>query len=45
MESLYLLIPLGLIVVFAAAVVFYRAADSGQFDELSEQQGQLPDDS
>jgi cbb3-type cytochrome oxidase maturation protein len=44
MESLYLLIPLGVIVVFAAAVVFIRAADGGQFDDLSEQQRRLPDD-
>lgn len=44
MESLYLLVPLGLIVVAVAAVLFVRAADSGQFDDLAEQQAKLPDD-
>lgn len=44
MESLYLLIPLGLIVVLGAAVLFVRAAIGGQFDDLSEQQRRLPDD-
>lgn len=45
MESLYLLIPLGLIVVLGAAVLFDRAARGGQFDDLAEQQHRLPDDS
>ncbi|HKY90042.1 MAG TPA: cbb3-type cytochrome oxidase assembly protein CcoS [Nevskiaceae bacterium] len=44
MESLYLLVPLGLVVVFAAAVVFIRAADGGQFDDLAEQERCLPDE-
>ena len=34
MESLYLLIPLSVIVVFIALWVFFRAMDSGQFDDL-----------
>lgn len=44
MESLYLLVPLGLIVVLGAAVLFLRAATGGQFDELSELEQRLPDD-
>jgi cbb3-type cytochrome oxidase maturation protein len=43
MESLYLLIPLGLFVVLAAAVVFLGAAEGGQFDDLAAQQQRLPD--
>lgn len=34
MESLYLLIPLSVIVVFVALWVFFKAMDSGQFDDL-----------
>lgn len=34
MEALYLLIPLSVVVVFAALWVFFRAMDSGQFDDL-----------
>jgi len=34
MESLYLLIPLSVVVVFIALWVFFRAMDSGQFDDL-----------
>jgi cbb3-type cytochrome oxidase maturation protein len=34
MESLYLLIPLSVIVVFVALWIFFRAMDSGQFDDL-----------
>jgi cbb3-type cytochrome oxidase maturation protein len=34
MESLYLLIPLSVAVVFAALWVFFKAMDSGQFDDL-----------
>lgn len=44
MESLYLLIPLGVLVVAGAAWVFLLAANSGQFDDLAEQQSRLPDD-
>ena len=35
MEALYLLIPLSIAVVFFAIWVFFRAADSGQFDDLA----------
>jgi cbb3-type cytochrome oxidase maturation protein len=34
MESLYLLIPLSVALVFGAIWVFFRASDSGQFDDL-----------
>jgi cbb3-type cytochrome oxidase maturation protein len=34
MESLYLLVPLSLIMVGVAIWVFFGAADSGQFDDL-----------
>ena len=34
MESLYLLIPLSVAIVFFALWVFFRAMDSGQFDDL-----------
>ena len=34
MESLYLLIPLSIVVVFFALWVFFKAMDSGQFDDL-----------
>lgn len=34
MESLYLLIPLSVIVVFIGLWIFFRAMDSGQFDDL-----------
>ncbi len=34
MESLYLLIPLSVSVVFVALWIFVRAMDSGQFDDL-----------
>lgn len=34
MEALYLLVPLSVVVVFAALWVFFRAMDSGQFDDL-----------
>ena len=34
MEALYLLIPLSVVVVFAALWVFFRAMDGGQFDDL-----------
>ncbi len=34
MESLYLLIPLSVIVVFIALWIFFRAMDGGQFDDL-----------
>ena len=34
MESLYLLIPLSIATIFVAIWVFFRASDSGQFDDL-----------
>lgn len=34
MESLYLLIPLSVLIVFIAIWIFFRASDSGQFDDL-----------
>jgi cbb3-type cytochrome oxidase maturation protein len=34
MESLYLLIPLSIGIVFVAIWVFFGASDSGQFDDL-----------
>ena len=34
MESLYLLIPLSIAVVFIALWVFFKASDGGQFDDL-----------
>lgn len=45
MESLFLLVPLGLIVVLGAAVLYVRAAFGGQFDDMARYQKQLPDDS
>ena len=34
MESLYLLVPLSVAIVFVAIWVFFRASDDGQFDDL-----------
>lgn len=34
MESLYLLVPLSVLTVFAAIWVFFRMSDSGQFDDV-----------
>jgi cbb3-type cytochrome oxidase maturation protein len=34
MESLYLLVPLSVALVFLIGAVFWRALDSGQFDDL-----------
>ena len=34
MESLYLLVPLSVLIVFIAIWVFFRASDGGQFDDL-----------
>lgn len=34
MESLYLLIPLSVAIVFIAIWIFFRACDSGQFDDM-----------
>jgi cbb3-type cytochrome oxidase maturation protein len=44
MESLYLLVPLGLLVVLGAAIVFIRAACGGQFEDLGRRAERLPDD-
>lgn len=45
MESLLLLVPLGLLVVIGAAVLYVRAACGGQFEDLGHYQRHLPDDS
>ena len=37
MESLYLLVPLSVAVVLLIGAVFWRALDSGQFDDLDRQ--------
>jgi cbb3-type cytochrome oxidase maturation protein len=34
MESLYLLIPLSIVLVFVIGVIFWWATRSGQFDDL-----------
>ena len=34
MESLYLLVPLSIVMIFAAIWVFFRMVDSGQFDDV-----------
>ena len=34
MEALYLLIPLSVVAVLAAAWIFLRMADSGQFEDM-----------
>lgn len=34
MESLYLLIPFSVVLVFAIAVIFWWSVKSGQFDDL-----------
>jgi len=44
MSSLYLLIPLGVAVVFGAIAVFIAAVFGGQFDDLDAQARKLPDD-
>lgn len=44
MNSLYLLIPLSLFFVAAAAAVFIVALRRGQFDRLKDYEGRMPDD-
>ncbi len=44
MTSLYLLIPLGVVVVFGAIAFFLVATFDGQFEQLDEQSAKLPDD-
>lgn len=34
MEALYLLVPISVVIVFVAIWAFFRASDSGQFDDL-----------
>lgn len=34
MEALYLLVPVSVVIVFIAIWIFFRASDSGQFDDL-----------
>lgn len=34
MEALYLLIPMSVVIVFIAIWIFFRASDSGQFDDM-----------
>ena len=34
MDILFLLIPLSVVLVFVIGVVFWRAIDTGQFDDL-----------
>ena len=34
MDALYLLVPVSIIIVFAAIWVFFRMSDSGQFDDM-----------
>ncbi len=34
MEALYLLVPMSVVVVFVAIWIFFRASDSGQFDDM-----------
>jgi cbb3-type cytochrome oxidase maturation protein len=44
MASLYLLVPLGVLVVTGALGLLLWAARHGQFDDLDEQQRRMPDD-
>ena len=44
MTSLYLLIPLGVVVVFGSIAVFLTAVFGGQFEQLDELSKKLPDD-
>ena len=37
MESLLLLIPLSALIVIGAVVVFFRAVDGGQFEDVERQ--------
>ena len=45
MESLFLLVPLGLVVVIGAAVIYVCAAIGGQFEDVERYERELPDDS
>ncbi len=44
MESLYLLVPVSVVLVLAAGWVFWRALQSGQFDDLERPGLDLLDD-
>lgn len=44
MESLYLLVPLSVVLVFAIGWVFWSALQSGQFDDLERPARDLLDD-
>jgi len=44
MPSLYLLIPLGVGMVFGAIGLLLWASSSGQFDDIDAQSSRLPDD-
>lgn len=44
MASLYLLIPMGVVIVAGAIGVFAWAVHRGQFDDLEDQARRLPDD-
>jgi cbb3-type cytochrome oxidase maturation protein len=34
MEALFLLVPLSIVLVFAALWVFFKASDNGQFEDM-----------
>lgn len=44
MEILFALIPLAVVLVAAAAVVFIRAVYGGQFEDLDAVAARMPDD-
>lgn len=44
MESLFILVPLGLLLVLVAAVALLWASRSGQFEHLDQIGRRLPDD-
>lgn len=43
MEILFVLIPLGIVLVAVAAGILIWAVNSGQYDNLEEQQRRMPD--
>lgn len=44
MDSLYILIPIGLLLMAVAGIVFFWASRNGQFDDLEQIGRRLPDD-
>ena len=44
MQSLYLLVPLSVALVFVIAWVFWRALEGGQFDDLDRPAQEILDD-